>query len=202
MTLRISTLLTSLCLLASTTAMADDHEDSDFAEYGINLGVSPFGGSINFAHNPSEKTTIFATVGGLPEGAPGSELTLDIEGTEYTVNANSSWVGFFVNHRPLDNAQWFRVAGGIGIGSIENDLEDSDGNQYQADYNDNPVGYIGVGFGSQPKNGIQFGFDLGMLHTSGPDITGPDADAIVDISNSLFFGNILPNVQATIGWGF
>jgi hypothetical protein len=47
-----------------------------------------------------------------------------------------------------------------------------------------------------------YGFDIGWLQSSGPDVsqTGGDAntDALDAIADHVFFGN----VQAGIGWGF
>ncbi len=199
---QIKYLMVALTLLFIQPAFAHHGEDPNFAEYNVALGVSPFGGSLNFSHNISHKTTYLAAVGGID----GIEMDLGIDGTDYTVGSKSAWVGFFVNHRPFKNASWFRVVGGVGFGSIENELTDADGNRYRADYNDNPVGYFGVGFGAGTDKGFSIGFDIGTLYTSGPDVSQVDGlenkAAVESISNHFFFGSVLPNAQLTLGWGF
>ena len=182
-------------------ALAEEASDSDFANYSMSVGFSPFGGSVNFSVNPSRKTSYFTALGGLPAG----ELEMEIDGTDYTVTSASSWMGFFVQHRPFESAEWFRLVVGLGIGSIENDLEDKDGNKFVADYNENPVGYVGVGFGARNLKGFQAGFDIGWLQTAGPDIAqveGDSPEAVESISEHVLFGNALPNFQLTLGWGF
>ena len=151
---RIPTIIGTLALLTSAPAFAGD----DFAQYGINVGVSPFGGSLNFGYNSSEKNTINIAIGGLP----GMEMDLEIDGKDYTVEGSSAWVGAFVNHRPCDN-DWFRFVFGLGIGSISNELTDKSGNVYEANYTENPVGYLGLGFGQRPVKGFVYGLDVGWL---------------------------------------
>ena len=148
--LRLVTSLIAVTFFVSQPAFAEEAGDSNFAEYSISVGGSPFGGSLSFAYNESPKTSWLFAVGGLP----GLELEQEIEGTKYTVNGSSSWVGCFLNHRPLANADWFRLVAGIGIGNIKNELEDDSGNHYRADYTENPVGYLGLGFGARPVKGF------------------------------------------------
>ena len=202
--LRFVTLaMVGLFAITSPALAHDKAADSDFADYGIQLGVSPFGGSLNFNVNTSRKTSFFAAIGGLPSG----ELDVEVEGTDYTVKSSSSWVGFFAQHRPFESAEWFRFVVGLGIGSIENELEDADGNQFTANYTENPVGYVGVGFGARPVKGFTIGFDIGWLQSSGPEVvqvagnTAADG-AAEDIADHVFFGKVLPNAQLTLGWGF
>ena len=195
--LRIPTLAASLALFASAPAFAAD----EAADYSVSIGVSPFGGSLNFGHNVSEKNTINIAMGGLP----GMEMDLEIDGKDYTVDGSSAWMGAFVNHRPCDN-DWFRFVFGLGIGKIQNDISDKNGNAYEANYTENPVGYLGLGFGQRPVKGFVYGLDLGWLTTAGPNVaqTKGDAnpDAVDAISDHMFFGSGLPNAQVTLGWGF
>ena len=185
-------------------ALADDHEDADFAQYAAFVGVSPFGGSVNLAYNFSRQNSLNVAFGGLPGGLLSMDVELD--GTDYEAEGSSSWVGAFINHRPSKESQWFRVVAGIGIGSIENELDDGNGNTFTADYNENPVGYLGVGFGNEATKGFKIGFDIGILATSGPDIiqTGgmPNQAAADDLADNMFFGSLLPNFQLTFGYGF
>ena len=198
MMLRVMIMALVGTLALGQTALAQDSAGDDFAEYGVSVGVSPFGGSLNLNYNTSKKTSYFAVLGGLP----GGEMDVDVDGTDYAVKTDSSWVGFFVQHRPFVEAAWFRVVTGIGIGTIENELTDPDGNVFQANYYENPVGYLGVGFGAQPTKGFSIGFDLGWLQTAGPVVSGPDAAAVESIKDHVFFGNALPNAQLTLGWNF
>lgn len=182
-------------------ALAEE-ASSEFAENSINVGVSPFGGSISYGYALNERTTIQATIGGLPSS---ELLDLDIEGTTYTVTSGSSWAGGFINHRPVATADWFRLSFGLGFGVIRNNLVDGDGNTYDVHYREAPVAYTGVGFGFKPKKGLQYGLDIGGLFGSGADIIADPAntsDASDDIAASPMAADILPNFQLGIGWGF
>ena len=194
--LRIPTLAASLALFASAPAFANE-----IADYSVNIGVSPFGGSLNFGHNISEKNSINVAIGGLP----GMEMDLEIDGKDYTVDGSSAWVGAFVNHRPC-NKDWFRFVFGLGIGSISNEITAKNGNVYEANYTENPVGYLGLGFGQRPVKGFLYGLDVGWLQTAGPNVFQTkgeaNADAVDAISESMWFGKGLPNAQVTLGWGF
>jgi hypothetical protein len=193
-----------LCLVAALVfatqpVVAQEAADSNFADYSMFVGGSPFGGSLSFAVNQSTKTTYQFTLGGLP----GMEMTdQEIGDGTYDIKSNSSWVGGFISHRPIDGAEWFRVMAGLGIGRIQNELTDTDGNVFRADYTENPVGYLGIGFGGDTNKGFQWAFDLGWLQTGGPMVVGPDAQAAKDISEHWMFGSVLPNVQFNVGYGF
>ena len=217
--LRTFTSLCVLSLLAVQPALAEEKPGADFAEYAVLLGASPFGGSLSFAYNESPKTTWLFVLGGTGGVMP--DMTdVDISGDKYSIHTDASWVGFFVNHRPLASAQWLRLAAGIGIGSIENTLEtpqkDAGGNDetatYRVDYSENPVGYLGVGFGAEPRKGLMWALDIGWLQTAGPDVQQVSGDPTVEgadyetrrgeILDSVFFGNFLPNIMLTVGYGF
>ncbi|MAY81326.1 MAG: hypothetical protein CL930_11155 [Deltaproteobacteria bacterium] len=173
------------------------------AQYGLGIGISPFGGSLNASYHHSKKTSLNIALGGAPSMEGPMKPT--IEDTEYTQTGESTWVGAFLNHRPFKDADWFRFNTGIGIGSIESELEDADGNVYKVEYNENPVGYIGIGFGSSTKEGFTVGFDLGWLQSSGPEITqtaGDGEDASEAIGDTFGFGNVLPNLQLTFAYNF
>lgn len=132
-------------------------------------------------------------------------MSMNVDGTDYDITSKASWAGVFINHRPTENADWFRLNMGLGIGSIENTLEDSAGDRYDVFLKENPSAYMGVGFGLRPNKGLQYGLDLGALFGAGP-VVRADADntgdALEAISNSFIASNVLPNAQLTIGWGF
>ena len=180
------------------------NEEKESAQYGASIGISPFGGSLNFQYHKNEKTSFSVSLGGLPESK--SFITPDIDGMdEIELNGKSSWMGFFLNHRPFEKMNWFRVNMGIGIGSIENTITEilpGGGGDYTVDYKSSPVGYFGVGVGQRTFKGLTFGFDLGLLYGSGPEISGPDADKVEAIRNNSFFSNVLPNIQFSIGYNF
>ena len=194
-------LTAALGLSVSGLAIADDHE-GDFAQNSVNVGLNPFGSSINYGYAFSGQTNLQFTIGGLPS----TELaTFDIDGTDYTVTSGSSWTGAFINHRPVADADWFRLNFGIGIGVIRNNFTDADGNTYDAVFSEAPVGYTGIGFGFRPKKGLQYGLDIGLLFGSGPTVTpgeGNTSDAADAIAASPLSADILPNFQLGIGWGF
>lgn len=193
-------LTTSLCLI---TVLSFAQEDAKApADYGISAGFSPFGFSVSFARNISAKTSIYVTAGGFPTSEAPFSPSIDGLG-DYTLESGSSWMGFFLNHRPFEDSDWFRINTGLGIGNIENTItDDASGEVYTANYTENPVAYLGVGFGQRAVEGLTFGVDVGMLFGAGPVITGPDAAKVAAIGDSPFFGNILPNFQLTLGYGF
>ena len=200
--MRIFALATALlAFTVASPAQADDH-DSDFAENSFNIGLSPFGGSLNFGHNFSERTSLQVGLGGLPETAL---LTTEIDGVEYDITGRSSWAGVFLNHRALESADWLRFNVGFASGGIWNTLEDADGNTYRVEYRENPVVYTGLGVGFRPKKGLVYGFDIGALFGAGADVyadAGNTTDAAEAVADSSLFGPVLPNFQFGIGWGF
>ena len=204
----LTLMLAVLTATFGTALAADEDANPNFADYAVLAGISPFGGSFSFAHNSSEQTTWVFSIGGNAD----MNLDIEIESEDYELVSESSWVGFFINHRPLENAKWFRLVAGLGVGSIENDLEriDSRGiatnERYEANYKENPVGYLGVGFGLKPRKGFVWGVDIGWLQTAGPEIRGLTNDATVDgeeaIRASYLFGAPLLNLQVSLGYGF
>ncbi len=201
--MRTIAISTAVLALATSPLANAEEANSDFAENSVTLGVSPFGGSISYAYAFNERTTIQGTIGGLPSS---ELLDFDIEGTTYAVTSGSSWAGGFINHRPVANADWFRLNFGVGFGIIRNTLVDGDGNAYDVNYTESPVAYTGIGFGFKPKKGLQYGFDFGALFGGGATINGDAAnsgeDASEDIAASPLAADVLPNIQLGIGWGF
>lgn len=201
---KLITLLVS-CFLFQSYAFADHHkseEGSDFARYSVSMAGSLFGPSGNFQYNASKKTSYVFAMGIFSGAAP---FDPEVNGISYTASGSTNWVGGFINHRPLDGAEWFRIIAGIGIGNIQNDLEDSAGNAYAVNYTENPVGYLGIGFGAEAKKGFIWGFDLGLLHTARPmiqKVAGTGDDETSQLADSWMFGGLLPNIQLSLGWGF
>lgn len=198
----------AISLLFQFSAFAEHHEaakDSNFAKYSVSLNGSAFGPSGSFQYNVSKKTSYVFSMGIFSGAAP---FEPEVNGITYSVDGSTNWMGGFVNHRPIDGAEWFRLVAGIGIGNIQNDIKDDAGNEYKVSYNDNPVGYIGIGFGAEAKKGFIWGFDLGVLHTARPIITKvPGTGDMMtnertELEDSFFFGGLLPNIQLSLGWGF
>ncbi|MEE2959291.1 MAG: hypothetical protein VYA34_00995 [Myxococcota bacterium] len=200
------TMVSLVSLVSVGPALAENQEETTFSEYSLSASLSPFGGSLNFGYNASEKTTWQVSVGGFKGGAP---FKPKIGGTEYSVSGYTQWVGCFINHRPISGHEWFRVVAGMGLGTIQNRVKDDAGNEYRVDYKENPVGYVGIGFGAEAKQGFIWGFDIGLLHTGGPQYPmkvasadGDTSNASEEIADYWFFGSVLPNLQLTLGYGF
>lgn len=133
---------------------------------------------------------------------PANELTDAIQG--YTGTTFKSVLGqFFLNYRPLENFDAFKVAGGMGIGRHGGTLEGIDaGHEYFLNGH-GPFAYMGVGYGLKPVKGFQWGVDVGWLRA--PDFTvetdGLDASAaaarmeLVKRNHELSF---FPNAQITV----
>ena len=134
--------------------------------------MSPFGGALNFGYNKNKRTSLVVAFGGAPLGAV--SMDIEIDNANYSVEGGTSWMGAFWNHRPLKEADWFRTNVGVATGQITNEITDKDGNLYKANYRNNPVGYVGVGFGNRVKEGFLIGFDMGALFTPGPQVSGAD----------------------------
>ena len=192
-------------IAACSFASAQEDGGKAFAEYGVGLGFSPFGPSLNLTHNLSAQTTINVGIGAFSGDNPWDQ---EIAGSTFSGTGETNWMGVFINHRPFSDHDWFRVNVGIGIGGIEGTLEDVDNanHTYSVRYADNPVGYVGVGFGSRPVEGFTFGFDLGGLHTSGPVVTSTGTYDDMEVMNAIpdtpGYGRVLPNLQLSVNYGF
>ncbi|RPG81790.1 MAG: hypothetical protein CBC74_001715 [Crocinitomicaceae bacterium TMED114] len=196
-------LFTGLAFTLGANAQEDGAKET--ATYGVSVGISPFGPSLGFAHNLSEKTTVQVSLGAFSGDNP---VDQDIAGATFAGTGETNWMGIFLNHRPFEDYDWIRFNVGIGIGGIEATLTDvNDANHtYDIRYGDNPVGYVGIGFGSRPVEGVTVGFDIGGLHTSGATIastgTTVNADVLDEIPNTFGYGRVLPNFQLSVGYGF
>ena len=196
-------LLMGLVFTLGTNAQEEGAKET--ATYGVSVGFSPFGPSIGFSHNLSEKTTIQVGLGAFSGDNPVEQT---IAGSTFSGTGATNWMGIFLNHRPFEDFDWIRFNVGIGIGGIESTLTDvNDANHtYDIRYGDNPVGYVGIGFGSRPVEGVTVGFDIGGLHTSGAVIsstgTTVNTNVLDEIPNTPGYGRVLPNIQLSVGYGF
>ena len=207
------------CAFAFTSVYAQD-ADSDFADYGIGLAMSPFGPSLNLTYNLDAKNSISVGFGALPEGDVPDGFLPDFDPLllpNVSVTGSSSWMGLFWRHRPFDNQNLgFNV--GLASGQIENNFtadgfHEGETVSYSVNYTENPVVYFGLNYGLKPVKGFQFGVDLGVLSTGGADIqyTGEAeelaahgdeiADAMTEIKNK-FAWSMLPNIQIGVSYGF
>ncbi|HCH66339.1 MAG: hypothetical protein CL927_07915 [Deltaproteobacteria bacterium] len=191
-------LLLSASLIGQTALAGKDK-----ADYAVLLGASPFGGSVNFSYTPKKKTSWNVAIGRGPDWI---SSTATIDNVEYDLKAKSAWGAVLWNHRPVKDADWFRVAAGLAIGRIDGTIEETGGdNKYAAAYVEQPALYTGVGFGNKPVKGFVYGFDIGVLTTGGPSIVqtdGTGADQSDALADDWRFGSVLPNFQLTVGWGF
>jgi len=186
-----------VCSVVGSTAFAGEER----ADYGVLVGVSPFGGSLNFSHHYAKKSSWNIAVG------LGPELTMasTIDDTEYEGTSSMSWAGALWSHRPATTADWFRVVAGVIVGNITLDIDDKQGNKYSAEYDESPVFYTGVGVGNRPVKGVLFGFDIGMISTAGTTVEAVEngTKEHLDVLNDNWrFGNVMPNLQLTLGYGF
>ena len=201
-----------IAMLSFSFASYAQNSEKEFAQYGVFIGVSPFGMGANFNYNFNEKTTLSIGLGFAPEGEVPGALAPEVSALgDYTWESKTQWMGMFVNHRPFESMNWFTVNAGIGIGYIENHIhigheELTEGHsetdaEYHANYSENPVGYFGFAARTPNQKGLQFGFDFGLLHTGGPVISGIDESKVAAIKDNLA-PNVLPNFQISVGYGF
>ena len=201
-----------IAMLSFSFASYAQNSEKEFAQYGVFIGVSPFGMGANFNYNFNEKTTLSIGLGFAPEGEVPGALAPEVSALgDYTWESKTQWMGMFVNHRPFESMTWFTVNAGIGIGYIENHIhigheELTEGHsetdaEYHANYSENPVGYFGFAARTPNQKGLQFGFDFGLLHTGGPVISGIDESKVAAIKDNLA-PNVLPNFQISVGYGF
>ena len=87
----------------------------------MSVGLSPFGPSLGFSHNLSEKTTVQVSLGGFSGDNP---VDQEIGGATFAGTGETNWMGIFLNHRPFEDYDWIRFNVGIGIGGIEATLTD------------------------------------------------------------------------------
>jgi hypothetical protein len=194
-------------IIATASSSYCQESENDFAEYGVRVALSPFGLTLSSSYNKTKKTAFIVSVGGIPESK--SLITPKIENfNELEMISESTWMGFFVHHRPFEKQDWVRINFGLAIGYIEHSLNDGTmGGDYKVMYKNPPSGYLGIGFGQSPNKGIVFGADFGLLFGSGPEITGPDItpatiEKIENIKNSPVGSVVLPNFQFSIGYNF
>ena len=57
-----------IAMLAFSFASNAQNSEKEFAQYGVFVGVSPFGMGANFNYNFNEKTTLSIGLGFAPEG--------------------------------------------------------------------------------------------------------------------------------------
>lgn len=118
-------------------------DDTEFAEYGTTLAISPFGPGLSLTYNVDTKNSITAAFGFSPEVSAPEALLPDFESSSYSVSGTSSWMGVFWRHRPFENQNiGFNL--GMASGQIENNLEDDadDHLTYSVNYTENPVMYL------------------------------------------------------------
>ena len=201
-----------IIVLAFSSMSNAQNSEKEFAQYGVFIGVSPFGMGANFNYNFNEKTTLSIGLGFAPEGEVPGALAPEVSALgDYTWESKTQWMGMFVNHRPFESMNWFTVNAGIGIGYIENhihighealpEVHSETDAEYHANYSENPVGYFGFAARTPNQKGLQFGFDFGLLHTGGPVISGIDESKVAAIKDNLA-PNVLPNFQISVGYGF
>ena len=116
------------CVLAASLIGQTALAGKDKADYGVLLGASPFGGSVNFSYTPKKKTSWNVGIGRGPDWINASATIDDVD---YDLSAKSAWGAVLWNHRPAKDADWFRVVAGLAIGRIDGTAEESDGdNKY------------------------------------------------------------------------
>ena len=195
----ITTFLSFIFIISSSYSQEN-------GKYAVSVGISPFGGGINLSHNINERTSINIGFGGAPEGEIPDALKPEIDGfsEDYKHNAKSAWMGIFVSHQPFVQFNWLRVNTGFAVGSIENTIEDGS-EIYYADYNENPVSYIGLNIGKPPYKGLIYGLDIGALFSSGADFdhSGGNINKLNNLKDGVpGLTSVLPNFQLNIGYCF
>ena len=114
----------AILIAASSVATAQETAEKVFASYGVGVGYSPFGPSLNLTYNFDAKNTISIGIGGAPEANVPDGLLPNFDPlllSNAAVSGSSSWMGLFWRHRPFENQNiGFNV--GLASGQIENNL--------------------------------------------------------------------------------
>ena len=184
------------CAFAFTSAYAQD-ADSDFADYGIGLAMSPFGPSLNLTYNLDAKNSISVGFGALPEGDVPDGFLPDFDPLllpNVSVTGSSSWMGLFWRHRPFDNQNLgFNL--GLASGQIENNFT-ADGFHagetvsYSVNYTENPVVYFGLNYGLKPVKGSSLALTWASYPLEVPTSNTPATVSV--LTNWPYTGMISP----------
>jgi|GEM_PF-510261 len=198
----------SLCIGAS----AQDNfsfwkKDRAYAENAFSINTAGPIPSVGFQFDRqiTKKTTLSVFYG---EADPIDDIDWEgDDGATYsgTFADESSWSGMIISYRPIEALQAFRVSAGLGVGSLNGFLDDSDGNSYHwAD--GGTFTFTGIGYGLRPVKGLRVGVDIGIIKTKGGIVSTNgltmDAGARAFELQRDFAGGWYPNLQFTAGWGF
>ncbi|MGB0182951.1 MAG: hypothetical protein ACPF8S_04340 [Schleiferiaceae bacterium] len=192
-------------------ALAQDNfsfwkKDRAYAENAFSINTAGPIPSVGFQFDRqlSKKTTLSVFYG---EANPVDDIEFEEGGVTYSgiFADESSWSGMIISYRPIEALQAFRVSAGLGVGSLNGFLDDSDGNSYHwAD--GGAFTFTGIGYGLRPVKGLRLGVDIGIIKTKGGIVSTNeltmDASARAFDLQRDFAGGWYPNLQFTAGWGF
>ncbi len=181
-------------------------KDRAYAENAFSINTAGPIPSVGFQFDRqlSKKTTLSVFYG---EANPVDVSEIDINNVSYsgTFADESSWSGMIISYRPIEALQAFRVSAGLGVGSLNGFLDDSDGNSYHW-ANGGTFTFTGIGYGLRPVKGLRLGVDIGVIQTGGGlvstnGLTMESSSRAFDLQRD-FAGGWFPNLQFTAGWGF
>lgn len=182
-------------------------KDRAYAENAFSINTAGPIPSVGFQFDRqlTKKTTLSVFYG---EAIPVDDIDFEgDDGATYsgTFADESSWSGMIISYRPIEALQAFRVSAGLGVGSLNGFLDDSDGNSYHW-VDGGTFTFTGIGYGLRPVKGLRLGVDIGVIKTGGGVVysnwqaTGAAARTLE--LQRLFAGGWYPNLQFTAGWGF
>jgi hypothetical protein len=201
-----------LLLTLAITSLSIGLSAQEYAKnsFGIHTAgpIQSFGLQWNHQFSPSTGLTTF--YGAAVEASYDATEPYTFEGSSqgYTGTGfeTSTWTGFLLNHRPLEDFQGFRVVGGGGVGRLGGSFTGIDDGYNYFVNGHGPFAYMGIGLGSKPVKGFQWGIDIGWLRAPGFDVISDGVDAVaaahaMELAKQNHTAPFFPNAQISVSWG-
>ena len=201
-----------LLLTLAITSLSIGLSAQEYAKnsFGINTAgpVQSFGLQWNHQFSPSTGLTTFYGAAVEVSYDATEPYTFDGSSQGYTGTGfeTSTWTGFLLNHRPLEDFQGFRVVGGGGVCRLGGSFTGIDDGYNYFVNGHGPFAYMGIGLGSKPVKGFQWGIDIGWLRAPGFDVISDGVDAVaaahaMELAKQNHAAPFFPNAQISVSWG-